>query len=75
MHEYYRYIIRYCLRGTKKLRRHESCLFLSLDECQQHMNRMVIEETLCKMDEVVFYSIESMIADPTTVPAAEVFGF
>lgn len=75
MYEYYRYVIHYCFRDTKTLRKHESCLFLSLDECQLHMKQMILSEMFCKMDEVVDYSVQSMFADPTTIPAAEVFGF
>lgn len=75
MYTYYRYTIEYVLEGQKRIRVHQSCLFLSQDECHCHMMQMIETEMFCKRDEVRNYYIESLIDDPTKVPAMEVFGF
>lgn len=75
MYTYYRYVIEFVYEGEKRVRVHESCLFLSESECHMHMMQMINTEMFCKLDEVRNYYIESLIDDPTKVPAMEVFGF
>ena len=75
MHTFYRYTIEYKFEGSNYVRVHQSCLFLSEAECHMHMIQMLDTEMYCKRREVINYYIESLIDDPTMVPAMEIFGF
>lgn len=75
MHTFYRYTIEYVFEGQKRVRVHQSCLFLSEAECHMHMVQMIGTEMFCKKQEIRNYYIESLIDDLTKVPAMEIFGF